>query len=280
MSRDAEQLERLLEIMSRLRAPDGCPWDREQSLGTLRPYLVEEAFEVLDAMDDVVARGEGDVAAMKELCTELGDLLFQIVFHAQLGKERGAFTFADVAQAISDKIVRRHPHVFGAERVEGSAQVLANWAKLKEAERREKGEIDPSALDGIPRQAPALVRAERTGEKAARVGFDWKDAAGPRKKIDEELRELDDAIAGGDRERIEDELGDLLFSVCNLSRFTKTPPEDALRKAIRRFEERFRHVERSVRSDGLEMTALSEADLDGRWNAAKAALAAAPKPTP
>jgi ATP diphosphatase len=269
MSRAAEQIDRLIGIMARLRAPNGCPWDREQNLASLRPYLIEEAYEVLDAMDDVVERGENRTGAMRELVLELGDLLFQIIFHAQLAHERGEFEMADVIEAISDKIESRHPHVFGDAQVRTADDVLQNWAKLKEAERRAKGELNPSAIDGVPRHAPALLRAERTAEKAARVGFDWKDISGPRAKITEELAELDAAIASGDTEEVAGELGDLLFSVCNLARFTKTPAEDALRAAIARFESRFRFVESALRTAGRTVAETSPAELDSLWMQAK-----------
>jgi ATP diphosphatase len=264
-------MERLVGIMARLRAPGGCPWDREQDLRSLRPYLIEEAFEVLDAMDDAVARGETVPGALRELTSELGDLLFQIVFHSQLAQERGEFDLADVAQAISDKIESRHPHVFGTEKVSTSAEVLRNWSVLKAEERKKRGQLNPSAIDGVPRDAPALLRAERTQEKASKVGFDWKDWHGPRAKVTEELRELDEALESGHRDRIEDELGDLLFSLCNLARFTRTPAEDALRKAVRKFDRRFRHVEKLLRERGTEAGKATLEELDALWNQAKAA---------
>jgi ATP diphosphatase len=271
VSRASEQLERLIQIMARLRAPDGCPWDREQELRTLRPYLIEEAFEVLDAMDAIVEKGEHHPGVMRELPIELGDLLFQIVFHAQLARERGEFEMADVIQAISDKIESRHPHVFGdLTGVTSADQVLQSWAGFKERERRAKGETNPSAIDGVPRDAPALLRAERLTEKASRVGFDWPDVQGARKKLDEELGELDAALATGKRDEIEDELGDVLFSLCNLARFTKTPAEDALRKTIRKFERRFRHVEAALRDQDKKPQQVSLAEMDALWDQAKA----------
>lgn len=271
MSRAAEQLDRLVQIMARLRAPDGCPWDREQELRTLRVYLIEEAYEVLDAMDAIVERGEHQPGAMRELPTELGDLLFQIVFHAQLAHERGEFEMADVIQAVADKLESRHPHVFGDKKFGSADEVLQNWAGFKEKERKAAGVQNPSAIDGVPRAAPALWRAERTTEKASRVGFDWPDWKGPRQKIDEELQELDAALATGDREQIEDELGDLLFSICNLARFTKTPAEDALRKTIAKFERRFRFVEARLREQGKKPAQASLEEMDALWNQAKAA---------
>jgi ATP diphosphatase len=262
-------MERLAAIMARLRAPGGCPWDREQDLRSLRPYLIEECYEVLDAMDDAVAAGEHKAGALRELAAELGDLLFQIVFHAQLAKERNEFELADVIQAIADKIESRHPHVFGSSQVAGSAEVIRNWSKLKEEERRKKGQINPSAIDGVPRDAPALLRAERTQEKASKVGFDWKDYRGPRAKIDEELKELDEAMARNDRDAMEEELGDVLFSLCNLARFTKTPAEDALRKTIKKFERRFRFVEAELRARGRQPNEATLEEMDALWNQAK-----------
>jgi ATP diphosphatase len=271
MSRVAEQMDRLVAIMAKLREPGGCPWDREQSLRTLRPYLIEECYEVLDAMDDAVHTGEDKPGVLRELATELGDLLFQIVFQSRLAEERQEFALADVIQAIADKLESRHPHVFGPESVNGAAQVLQRWEKLKEDERRKKGNRDVSAIDGVPREAPALIRAERTAEKASRVGFDWKDWHGPREKLTEELGELDAALAAGDKDAIEDELGDVLFTLCNLARFTKTPAEDALRRTVRKFETRFRHVEKRLRAQGKEPGQVTLEEMDALWNEAKAA---------
>ncbi len=263
-ARAAEALVRLLDIMGRLRAPDGCPWDLAQDLDSLRPYLLEETYEVLDALD---ARD------LPELRVELGDLLFQIVFQARVAEERRAFGMADVITAIADKLTRRHPHVFGDEAQQrGSvADIEQRSAELKRAERAVEGEAPPSALDGIPTQAPALLRAERMGEKAAREGFDWPALTGVRAKLDEELTELDAAIAGGDRTRMQEELGDVLFSACNLARWLKTPAEDALRDATHRFERRFRHVEGQLSAQGQRLRDVSPAEADRLWNLAKKA---------
>ncbi|HEY6100556.1 MAG TPA: nucleoside triphosphate pyrophosphohydrolase, partial [Anaeromyxobacter sp.] len=200
MSSASEAVERLLGIMARLRGPGGCPWDREQTLQTLRPYVLEETYEVLEAIDG------GDV---REHCEELGDLLLQIVFQAQLAQEAGSFGFADVATAISDKLVSRHPHVFGNADVKDAEGVLKQWAALKREEKRAKGGGE-SVLEGVPREMPALARADRLTEKASRIGFDWPDAAGAREKLSEEIGELDRAMATGDRDEIEHELGDVL----------------------------------------------------------------------
>jgi ATP diphosphatase len=270
----ASQVERLLEIMRRLRAENGCPWDREQDLRSLRPYLVEEAYEVLDEMDRV-AYG---TASWRELCVELGDLLFQIVFHAQLAAELGEFTFADVAQAISDKIERRHPHVFGERKVKDAEEVLDNWARLKAEEKKEKQGHEGSVLDGVPGAAPALLRAERLTEKASRIGFDWPNLGEVRQKLDEELGELDEAIARGDRDSLEHELGDVLFALANLARFIKTPPEDALRQANRRFTGRFHQIEAALRAEGIPFGRATLEQMDRHWEAAKAREKAVPPP--
>ncbi len=253
------QLKRLLAIMRRLR--EGCPWDRAQDLASLRPYLIEEAYEVLDAIDN------GD---MVELRSELGDLHSQVVFQSQVTSEQGQFEMADVIAGISDKLVRRHPHVFADLKLADADAVNRNWAELKRAERTATGEAHPSALDGVPRQAPALLRAERLGEKAAREGFDWPEVSGVRAKVDEELAELDEAVRGGNRERIAAELGDLLFTLSNLARWLQTPAEDALRGAIARFESRFRHLEAALAARGLRATEVDDAELDRLWRAAKA----------
>lgn len=265
--------ERLVGIMARLRAENGCPWDREQDLRSLRPYLVEETYEVLDEMDRVAYGGP-----WAPLCEELGDLLFQIVFHAQLASEQGKFTLADVCQAISDKIVSRHPHVFGQAQVAGAAQVLANWAKLKAEEKKRKTGSEGSVLDGVPSAAPALLRAERLTEKASRIGFDWPDVSGARAKLDEELAELDQAIRGGDRDALEHELGDVLFALANLARFIRTPPEDALRQANRRFTQRFHHIEQRLREAGIPFGEASLEQMDRYWDEAKAVEKSLPPP--
>jgi nucleoside triphosphate diphosphatase len=273
MGRSGSEMERLQAIMARLRAEGGCPWDRAQDIRSLRPYLVEETYEVLDEMDHLAEGG-----SWRALCEELGDLLFQIVFHAQLASEIGEFELADVAQAISDKITRRHPHVFGDTRVSGAEQVLQNWARLKAKERLEKTGREGSVLDGVPKAAPALLRAERLTEKASRIGFDWPDLQGVRKKLDEELRELDVAVAQGDRHAVEHELGDVLFSLANLARFLSTPAEDALRAANHRFAERFHAVERGLKAKGVPFGTATLAQMDALWEEAKAAEAALPRP--
>lgn len=265
MSDIGAAVERLVEVMRRLRAPDGCPWDKEQDLRSLRPYLVEETYEVLDEMDRVSAGGP-----WKPFAEELGDLLFQIVFHAHLASEKGEFTLADVANAIAEKLERRHPHVFGKERVEGAEQVLQNWAKLKADERKAKTGKAGSVLDGVPSQAPALQRAERLTEKASRIGFDWPDVTGAREKVDEELAELDEAITSKDRDAIEHELGDVLFALANVGRKVNTPPEDALRMTNKRFTSRFHRVEEKLQAAGIPFGEATLDVMDAFWDEAKA----------
>jgi MazG family protein len=274
MSRAHDAIERLLSIMERLRGPGGCPWDREQTLRTLRPYVLEETYEVLEAID------AGDAAEHRE---ELGDLLLQIVFQAQLAKEEGTFDFADVANAISDKLVSRHPHVFGSATATDADAVLRQWAALKREEKKAKGRGE-SVLEGVPREMPALARADRLTEKASRVGFDWPDHGGAREKLREELAELDQAIEAGDAEAIEHELGDVLFAAANLSRKLGVPPEEALRGTVARFVARFGHVERELARRGVPHGEATLAEMDALWDEAKslerqAKFGAVPRPT-
>jgi tetrapyrrole methylase family protein/MazG family protein/ATP diphosphatase len=254
----------LVAIMQRLLGEGGCPWDREQDMKSLRRYVLEEACEVIDAID------AGDPEALKE---ELGDLALQVVFLGELARREGAFGPDDVVRAIVEKLVRRHPHVFGDTSVSGSDEVLVNWERIKAAEHQDRG-----VLDGVPRSLPALYRAQRTSDKAARVGFDWPDGRGSRDKVGEELRELDAAVAEGAPERIEAELGDLLFSLVNLARHHGIDAELALRKTADRFASRFAHVEQRVKerhggwprgSDGKPTSGVPLEELDGYWNEAK-----------
>jgi MazG family protein len=252
------EVQKLVGLMQRLLAPGGCPWDREQTLETLVPYLVEETYEVVDALAD------GDVDDHRE---ELGDLLLQIAFQSELRFAEGKFGIDDVARGIITKLVRRHPHVFGDAVAEDAEAVLANWAKLKAAEKKEKGKH--GALDGIPKSAPALLRATRAGEKASAVGFDWPDAKGPREKIDEELRELDEAWAREDRLAMQHELGDLLQAVVNLGRKLGLDPEQALRDSTDRFARRFRHIELALEAQGRAVSDADAAEQDQLWREAK-----------
>lgn len=258
---------RLVELMQRLLAPDGCPWDREQTLTTLRRYVLEEACEVIDAIDS------GD---RKELCTELGDLLLQVVFQAELARVEGAFGPDDVVAAICEKLVRRHPHVFGDESAKDASEVLQNWERIKARERAGKPD-KKGVLSGVARSLPALTRAQRVGEKVARVGFDWPDARGSRAKVAEEIAELDAAIASDDKDRIEAELGDVFFALVNLARHTDVDAEGALRRTIDKFTKRFDHVEARVveRHGGWPHSVaddkLTLEELDGYWDEAKRA---------
>lgn len=258
-------VERLAGIMQRLRAPGGCPWDREQDLKSLRPYLIEEAYEVLEEMDRVAEGGP-----WSPLAEELGDLLFQIVFHAQLASEQQEFDLAQVANAIADKLERRHPHVFGEASVTGTTQVLQNWAKLKAAERKKKNGHVGSVLDGVPPDAPGLQRAERLSEKASRIGFDWPDVSGVKEKLQEELVELEEAMAGQDQAEMEHELGDVFFALANLARHLNIAPEDAMRAANRRFTSRFQVVERGLEAQGVPFGEASLEQMNLLWDQAKA----------
>ena len=255
-----ESLPRLVEIMQRLLAPDGCPWDRAQSLASLKAYLIEEAYEVCDAIE---RRDE------KGLCEELGDVLLQIVFQSELARANGWFGPDDVVAAICDKLVRRHPHVFGDAKADTAAEVHDNWEKLKAVERAAKR--GGGVLDGVPGSLPALLSAARVTEKAAQIGFDWPEVDGPRHKIDEELAELDQAVAAGDRDAITAELGDLLFSIVNVARKLGVDPEDALRGTTRRFRDRFKHVEQAAQQQGRELSSMTLEEMDAIWERAKRA---------
>lgn len=250
---------RLVEVMRRLRAPGGCPWDREQTLRTLKPCLLEETYELLEAMDG------GDLALHVE---ELGDVLLQVVFQCAIREEEGLFSFNDVAVALADKLVHRHPHVFGEVAVSSSGEVLRNWEAIKQTEKGKKP--GRSAIDGVPATLPALLKAQRTQAKAARVGFDWKDASGPTEKIAEELAELREAVASGDKQAVADEVGDLLFSVVNTCRFIDVDAEGALEAANKKFSRRFREVERRVREQGKSLKSCTLAEMDAVWDAVKA----------
>jgi tetrapyrrole methylase family protein/MazG family protein/ATP diphosphatase len=261
-----QTLPRLVAIMQRLLSPTGCPWDREQTLESLRPYVVEEAHEVVDAID----RNDKD-----DLREELGDLLLQIVFQSELARAKGWFGPDDVVDAISDKMVRRHPHVFGEDRLETSAEVLDAWerrkAREREAQARSEGtEARPKgALDGVPVAMPSLLRAVRIGDKAARVGYDWPSPSGARAKIAEELGELDEAAAAGDPVRVEEELGDLLFAIASWARLSKLDPEASLRGALDRFTARFQQAEHLAYARGTPIDTMTDAERDTLWSEVK-----------
>ena len=252
-------IEKLLEIMASLRDPQGgCPWDLEQDFATIAPYTIEEAYEVADAI------AEEDFEGLKG---ELGDLLLQVVFHAQMADEKELFGFDDVVETISDKMLRRHPHVFGSEEERARGAVQGSWEAIKAAERN--GSDDESVLAGIARALPALKRAEKLGERAATVGFDWPNQQGVRDKIDEELTEVAEAVDSRSPEHVEEELGDLLYAVVNLARHLKVDPENALRLANRKFERRFRSMETDLAEKGQEMKKQSLETLEQAWRRAK-----------
>ena len=264
MEPDQSGIERLHSIMTRLRDPEnGCPWDRVQTLETLKPCVLEETYELLAAMDHPEDK-ENHVE-------ELGDVLLQVMFQCVMAEQEGRFSFDDVANAISDKLVRRHPHVFGDVVANNPDAVLKNWEQIKQQEH--KKEKRHSALDGVPPTLPALLKAQRTQEKAARVGFDWKDAAGPLAKIREELGELEEEVARSSDTstdvRVKEELGDLLFAVANLARHLKADSESALELATSKFSRRFRAVEQAVKESGKTCKELSLEELDAIWDRVK-----------
>jgi nucleoside triphosphate diphosphatase len=258
--RARQALARLLGIMRRLRAPDGgCPWDLAQDFGSIAPYTIEEAYEVAEA----IARGEP-----RALESELGDLLFQVVFHAQLGAEKRWFDFASIADAISNKLTERHPHVFGDARFASAADLNRAWEEHKARERAAQAGNAPSELADVPLALPALARAAKLGKRAGRVGFDWPDARGVRAKVDEELREVDE-LPAGDKTRRAEELGDLLFATANWARHQGIDPEEALRLANAKFERRFRAMEALAAARGQALDSLDAAAWDALWNEVK-----------
>ena len=251
--------EKLVEIMARLRAPDGCPWDREQTFQSITPHTLEETHEVIEAVE------KQDYASLRE---ELGDLLLQVVFYAQMASEEKLFTIDDVAEAISQKLIHRHQHVFGNAKVAGSKEVLENWEQLKKKEGTKK-----RLLDGLPRSMPALLRAYRMGEKTSRVGFDWPNVQGILDKIQEETRELVEAQTSKNQQHIEDEYGDILFALANLGRFLKIDPESALRRASDRYQQRFEWMEAKLNEQNRADHQLTLKEWDELWKQAKKDLA-------
>ena len=266
MSRFAE----LVDVVRRLRGPDGCPWDREQTPQSLRGCLLEEAYETLDALD------RDDPADLRD---ELGDLLLQIVMQADMAASAARFTIEDVITGIVDKMVRRHPHVFGDATVADTAEVLRNWSRIKSVERAHKGpDADPSILSGLPRELPALHAAHRMGEKAARVGFDWPTAAAAMQKVHEEIAELEEALASGIGTRVADELGDTLFALASVGRLADQNAEVCLREALARFARRFRGIERALAAAGRDIHTVPQAELETLWDAEKTAERAGDSP--
>jgi MazG family protein len=266
-----EWFEKLIAVQKRLRAPQGCPWDREQTHATLRPYLIEEAYEVIDALDS------GDDAKFAE---EMGDLLLQVVFHSEIAREQQRFNVADVVREIHDKMVRRHPHVFGKVRARNSAEVLKNWERIKAEERLDKGASPangdakaqprlPSLLDGVSSGLPAMLQGLQLTRKAARAGFDWHDADGIFEKLREEMAEVRHALAEKDSKKAEEELGDLLFAAVNLARFVRVDPEIALKKANGKFKRRFMEMEKTASQSGRTFDGMPREDKESLWDAVK-----------
>jgi MazG family protein len=264
-----EWFEKLVAVQKRLRAPQGCPWDRKQTHATLRPYLIEEAYEVIDALDS------GDDAKFAE---EMGDLLLQVVFHSQIACEQERFSVADVVREIHDKMVRRHPHVFGNVRARNSAEVLKNWERIKASERLDKdtspenGESKQkpaSLLDGVSRGLPAMLQGLQLTRKAARAGFDWHDADGIFEKLREEMAEVRHALAEKDSKKAEEELGDLLFAAVNLARFVQVDPEIALKKANVKFRRRFVEMEKTALQNGRTFDGMPRENKESLWDAVK-----------
>lgn len=256
----ATRFEELKTIMTRLRGPQGCPWDREQTHRSLRPFLIEEAYEVLEAIDRGVP---------EQLQEELGDLLLQIIFHSQIARENGDFDVEDVIGGIVEKLKRRHPHVFGEHQVTDSRDVVRRWERIKQRESGGKREARGSILSGVPRELPALLKAHRVQEKASRVGFDWDHIDQVFAKVEEELAEFRDAYRRRNRDEVEEELGDVFFALVNLARFLETNPEDALRRTIDKFIARFQHVESRLRDRGLEPQEVGLKEMDRLWEEAK-----------
>jgi len=249
----------LFELMKTLRGPNGCPWDRKQTLPDLKPYVIEEAYEVVDAID------RDDRSALME---EIGDMLLEAVFIAEITRDEGSFDIYDSITAIHDKLVRRHPHVFGEAEAKDADEVLVNWEKLKSEERKAENK---SILSGVPASLPALLKASRLTEKAARVGFDWRRTEDVFAKVSEEIGELRGAIDSGDPAQVHDELGDLLFTIANVARKLNVNPEEALQSTNRKFSRRFEAMESEVHGSGRNLDQLSLEEMDALWDRAKAA---------
>lgn len=257
METDDTRFSELLGIMKRLRGPGGCPWDAEQTHESLTRYLLEETYEVIEAIE---------TRSPELLKEELGDLLLQPVFHAAIAEENGVFTMKDIIATLCDKLIRRHPHVFGDMQIADSAAQVENWEQIK---KQEKGAERKSALSGVPPHLPALLKAQKITEKAARVGFDWEHVDQVMAKVMEELHEFEEAMLAGDSDHMEAELGDLLFAIVNLGRFLSINPEEALRKTILRFQQRFSHVEESLQAANRQMQDTPLAEMDRLWEEAK-----------
>ncbi len=264
----SKSFDELVTVMARLRAPGGCPWDHEQTYASLAQYLLEEAYETFDAIHE--ADESGDTTNLRE---ELGDLLLQVVFHSTIGTERGDFTIDDVADGVTQKLILRHPHVFGDANFARAEDVLDNWDQLKADERKASGKIETkreSILDEVPVHFPALLEGLKVTKKAAKVGFDWENADQIFEKLNEEIAELKEAIARGDTENASEEIGDLLFVVMNLARYLDVEPETALKKTNRKFRRRFKFIEDGLKLDGKKLEDANLEEMDDLWNKAKA----------
>jgi MazG family protein len=259
-SNAGEKFQQLVALMARLRAPDGCPWDREQTFDSIKPFTLEETYEVLDAIER---------RDWPDLAEELGDFILQAVFHAQMASEQDLFSVEDALDAINAKLVRRHPHVFGEQSAESAGDVLRIWGKVKAAEKEKKGTANAGLLSGVPRAFPALVEAQQITSRAARVGFDWENPDQVIEKLHEELGEFDEARRNGSQPELEDELGDLLFVLVNLARFVKVDPEQALRKTNAKFRERFGYIERKLAERGKKPEDSNIEEMESLWQEAK-----------
>ena len=277
---DLSSFSDLIKTVHQLRAPGGCPWDRKQTHQTLRPYVIEEAYEVLDVLDQIKTDDDLKNKAIQEpFKEELGDLLMQVVLHSEMTREAGAFDIYDVARGLNEKLIRRHPHVFGDVKAENAEVAVESWERQKALEKATKAAENSvaagSVLDGVPKGMPTLQRAGRVIEKVSRAGFQWNDLKGPLEKVEEEVRELKDEILKAEKsgvqnkERIEAELGDLFFSLCNIGFLTQVSPEDSLRSFLRRFEIRFRHVEKRLLEKGKTPDKSTLEEMDIYWNEAK-----------
>jgi tetrapyrrole methylase family protein / MazG family protein len=260
MSTAGEKFQQLVALMARLRGPGGCPWDREQTFDTIKPYTLEETYEVLDAID---RKDWPDVAE------ELGDLILQVVFYAQMAEEKGLFQIGDSLDAINGKLIRRHPHVFGDQSAESAGDVKRIWGEIKAAEKKDSGKDNAGLLDSVPRAMPALVEAQQIASRAAGAGFDWETTEQVIEKLHEELAELSEARRGPSVAELEGEIGDLLFVLVNLARFVKVDPEQALRRTNAKFRERFAYIERKLAEHGRKPTESNMAELEELWQEAK-----------
>jgi ATP diphosphatase len=259
----ARDISRLLEIMAALRNPNGgCPWDVEQTFATIAPYTIEEAYEVAEAI------AENDMASLRD---ELGDLLLQVVYHAEMARETGAFEFGDVVQAITTKLIRRHPHVFGDADARAAGAAKGQWERIKAEEKRERGITHDGLLDGVPVAIPALMRALKLQQKAGTVGFDWNDPRAVIAKLREEIGEIEAELEGADSERLEDEMGDLLFATVNLARHLKVDPDQALRRTNAKFTRRFGAIETALAAEGRKPADASLDEMEALWQRAKQA---------